>query len=60
MGARGQVVDENGQPLSGLVVGAYDLDGVFPHAVLRNTTPAADPVFREFGRTGADGRFSIT
>lgn len=59
-GARGQVVDENGQPLSGLVVGAYDLDGVFPHAVLRNTTPTADPAFREFGRTGADGRFQIT
>jgi phosphatidylserine/phosphatidylglycerophosphate/cardiolipin synthase-like enzyme len=59
-GVRGQVVDENGQPLSGLVVGAFDLDGVFPDAPLRNTTPTADPVFREFGRTGADGRFQIT
>lgn len=59
-GTRGQVLDENGQPLSGLLVGAYDLDGVFPDAILTNTTPTADPVFREFGRTGADGRFQIT
>jgi phosphatidylserine/phosphatidylglycerophosphate/cardiolipin synthase-like enzyme len=56
----GQVLDENGAAQAGLIVGAYDTDGLFGDRLLANTTNSSDPLFADYARTAADGGFSLS
>ena len=47
----GQVLDENGAAQAGLIVGAYDTDGLFGDRLLANTTNSSDPLFADYART---------
>ena len=56
----GQVLDENGAAQAGLIVGAYDTDGLFGDRLLANTANSSDPLFADYARTAADGSFSVS
>jgi len=60
-GVRGRVIDDAGQAISDLVLGAYDI-GLFGERLLVNTANRNDgtPALRPYARTDDDGNFSIT
>lgn len=59
-GVTGKVCDQTQAGVSGVLVGAYDLDGLFGERLLEDTGAASDPVFPGYVRTRADGTFSIS
>lgn len=60
-GVTGRVVDDAGQGIGGLVVGAFDV-GLFGERLLVNTANSHDstPALRPYARTDANGDFAIT